>query len=67
MDMQTIDKEPQLGSFNDFTEETGLAGQEAIEAYSEALYQNRLALAAQLGVSLDDLHDRRINYRAESS
>lgn len=51
------------GSYSDFLESRELeGGQKSIEGYSEALRVYRLALAAELGITLDDLHDRRTDY-----
>lgn len=51
------------GSYNQFKTEHGILDKPgAIEKHSIALGAYRLALAAELGITLDDLHDRRIDY-----
>jgi hypothetical protein len=50
------DEIPNPGSFNDFTERTGLGGEQAIAGYSMILHEYRVALAAARGITLEDLH-----------
>lgn len=48
------------GAYTDFKAEHSITDQaEAIERHSAALSAHRLAIAAELGLTLDDLHDRR--------
>lgn len=44
------------GSFNEFTDRTGLNGEQAIAGYSMILHEYRVALAAAKGITLEDLH-----------
>lgn len=45
------------GSFNEFTERTGLDGEHAFAGYSILLDEYKVALAAAKGITLEDLHD----------
>lgn len=45
------------GSLADFAKQNGLSDREAAAQHSLALQQYRLAKAAELGVSLEDLHE----------
>ena len=47
------------GSFKEFESDSGLEGDEAIEAYSLRLQEYRRQLAIRAGINLEDLHDRK--------
>ncbi len=45
------------GSFKEFTDRTGLVGEQAFAGYSILLDEYKVALAAAKGITLEDLHD----------
>lgn len=61
--IRTNQPEPEVpGSFAEFCEQSGLPEGEALEAYVEQLQAYRLAKAAQLGITLEELHTGAVEY-----